>query len=131
MVFHTMSIAEILKELGYEVFILTSDKFKEFFSVIVNDENIILFNESHFDFKKQNKLLENIKEKYKFNSAIVPLTIRVGEVKKVDDNLEIIKTANYLGDGNFFIINIKRDIIGLDEELSNYIKKFSNQNKEG
>ena len=121
MIFHSTSILSLVKKLGYNVYVLTSEQFIPYFKEIVDKKNIFSFSHTHFNFEKLKTYLNELKAMYNFEHVLLPVTIRAKTMKKVDDYHEPIKVAKYINE-NFSIINIERKIIPICDDLREIIK---------
>ncbi|PIE62663.1 MAG: hypothetical protein CSA25_04165 [Desulfobacter postgatei] len=110
-VFHTLSIVRLLQNMGHNVYVIGSEKFKEYFTDWVKHERISYFSNSHFDFACQSELREEIKCHNKFDGAIVPFSFGPSTVKFIDDYTDTLRTAEDVGGRILGIINIRRQFI--------------------
>ena len=110
-VYHTLGIYEILKNLGYQVYVLSSSKFKEYFDNYVPEQNMFYFDEGALDYANQSELRKSLKDKVKFVGSIVPCSFGPSTIKPIDDYTDALKCAEDIGGKILGIINIRRRFI--------------------
>lgn len=110
-VYHTLGIYEILNNLGYQVYVLSSSKFKEYFDNYVPEQNMLYFNEGAFEYAMQEDLRKDIKSNIEFAGSIVPFSFGPSTVKHIDDYTDALRTAEDVGGRTLGIINIRRRFI--------------------
>lgn len=110
-VYHTLGIYQILKQLGYHVYILSSRKFKEYFDDYVPKQNIFYFDENAFEYALQDEIRRDIKERVTFTGSMVPFSFGPSTVKHIDDYTDALRTAEDISGKILGIINIRREFI--------------------
>jgi hypothetical protein len=110
-VFHTLSIVRLLHNMGHSVYVMSSEKFREYFANWVKNENISYFSDSHFNFTAQSELREELKCQKKFDGAIVPFSFGPSTVKFIDDYTDALRTAENIGGRILGIVNIRRRFV--------------------
>lgn len=110
-VYHTLGIYQVLTNLGYQVQILSSKKFGEYFTDYVPDEDIYYFEEGAFEYALQEEIRKKIKSEVKYEGCIVPFSFGPSTVKHIDDYTDALRTAEDVGGRILGIINIRRKFI--------------------
>ncbi len=110
-IFHTLSIIRLIELLEYEVHVISSENFRDYFKDWIAPENITYFDDSHFTYDKQQKLRDKIKESGEFVGSIVPFSFGPSSIKPIDDYTNALKTAEDVGGRILGIINIRREFI--------------------
>lgn len=110
-VYHTLGIYHVLRTLGYQVYILSSEKFREYFDDIVQPDRITYFQEGAFEYKQQEEIRERMREKADFAGAIVPFSFGPSTIKPIDDYTDALRIAENISGKILGIINIRRNFI--------------------
>lgn len=110
-VYHTLGIYQVLTSLGYHVQILSSCKFKEYFTDYVPTEDTYYFEEGAFEYALQGDIRERIKDETRYEGCIVPFSFGPSTVKHIDDYTDALRTAEDVGGKILGIINIRRKFI--------------------
>lgn len=110
-VYHTLGIYQLLTDLGYHVYVLSSQKFKEYFDGYVPDTDIYYFCEGAFEYALQQDIREKIKSEIRFEGCVVPFSFGPSTVKHIDDYTDALRTAEDVGGRILGIINIRRKFI--------------------
>ncbi len=116
-VYHTLGIIKILQSLGYNTYVLSSSKFKDYFSDWLPSEWVFYFDDGAFEYESQKMMREKLKIQFDFAGAIVPFSFGPSTVKPIDDYSDAIKTAEDIGGRLLGIINIRRKFIELEYDL--------------
>lgn len=110
-VYHTLGIYQILRSIGYHVYLLSSRKFEEYFDGYVSSQDIFYFEEGAFVYALQDGIRSNIKERITFAGSIVPFSFGPSTVKHIDDYTDALRTAEDISGKILGIINIRREFI--------------------
>ncbi|ATD81544.1 MULTISPECIES: hypothetical protein [Desulfovibrio] len=116
-IFHTLSIARLITEMGYGVHVVSTEKFKEYFFDWLPEEACTYFEQSHFSYQEQQDIRANIKARQQFAGAIVPYSFGPSTVKPIDDYTDALRTAEDIGGTIVGIINIRRQFIELEYNI--------------
>jgi len=116
-VFHSLSIIRLLEDMGYIVYVISSEKFYEYYSEWMPSEKVTYFTESHFDYAAQSEMRKGIKRRIKFDGAIVPFSFGPSSVKYIDDYTDALRTAADIGGRIIGIINIRRQFIESEYDI--------------
>lgn len=110
-VYHTLGIYKILKIIGINVYLMSSEKFRNYFDDILDLNHLQYFSEGAFEYSQQKEIREKLKQKIKFDGAIVPFSFGPSTVKPIDDYTDALRTAEDVGGRILGIINIRREFI--------------------
>ena len=107
-VYHTLGIYQILTSLGYHVYLLSSSKFKDYFTDYVPGHDVFYFDEGAFEYALQEGIRKKLKEKIVFAGSIVPFSFGPSTVKHIDDYTDALRTAEDIGGRILGTSNIRR-----------------------
>lgn len=110
-VYHTLGIYRILKKLGYEVYIISSNKFEVYFNDVTIPERIIYFEEDFFEYEIQESMRKKVRGCADFAGAIVPFSFGPSTVRKIDNYTDALRTAEDIAGRILGIINVRRNFI--------------------
>ena len=113
-IFHTTSIGKILEREGYNIKIISSRKFKEYFENWFDINDVYYFEDNLFNFKNIKPLLDDIKKKNEFIGSIIPFFPGASTVKEIDAYTEVFKSAEYVAGKIIGIINIRRNFVDIE-----------------
>lgn len=113
-IFHTTSIGKILEREGYNIKIISSKKFKEYFENWFDINDVYYFEDNLFNFKNIKPLLDDIKKKNEFIGSIIPFFPGASTVKEIDAYTEVFKSAEYVAGKIIGIINIRRNFVDIE-----------------
>lgn len=110
-VYHTLGIKKVLDNLGYEVYLISNEKFKPYFEDIIENDKVVYFDESHFRYDLQEKTRKIMKDKTSFVGAVVPFSFGPSTIKPIDDYTDALKTAEDVTGKILCTVNIRREFI--------------------
>lgn len=110
-VYHTLGIYHVLKNLGYQIYILSSHKFKNYFDDVIESDRLICFEEGAFEYDQQETVRNKVRKKAEFAGTIVPFSFGPSTVKHIDDYTDALRTAENITGKILGIINIRRNFI--------------------
>ncbi|GHT01607.1 hypothetical protein AGMMS50276_29970 [Synergistales bacterium] len=117
-VFHTLSIGKLVEEMGYDVYIISSSKFKDYLQGWFPEKRLVFFSEeSHFNYSAQMNLRNKVKACANFVGSIVPFSFGPSSVKVMDDYTDALRTAEDVGGRILGIINIRRQFIESEYDI--------------
>lgn len=116
-VYHTLGLYYLLKEMRYNVYVLSSYKFEEYFDGVVDNNKLFIHKDEAFRYQSQEEMRKKVKENTIFAGAIVPFSFGPSTVKHIDDYTDALKTAEDLGGKILGIINIRREFIETEYDI--------------
>lgn len=115
-IFHTTSIIKILENLGYDIRVVSSKKFKAYFVDWIDDKKVFYFEGGLFKFDEIQSVLEEMKSGTTFVGAIIPFFPGASTVKEIDAYTDVLKSAKYIAKNILGIINIRREFVDIEYE---------------
>lgn len=114
-VYHTLSIIRILQDMGYPVYALASEKFREHYQGWLMPEQQIFFKAPSFQLDLLKEDLDRVKKMESWGGILLPCYLGGSSLKPIDDYTGVLECASYTG-RILGIINIRRQFITPDYE---------------